>query len=77
PYGWHTAAGLLLCGWDDAIHQVAVRVAREATLPDGQMDLAGHNVHQPDRLRARRVDCDGHHEDDVEVVCDKPGPLAT
>ncbi|MBQ1164549.1 hypothetical protein KBZ21_41960, partial [Streptomyces sp. A73] len=20
---------------------------------------------------------DGHHEDDVEVVCDKPGPLAT
>ncbi|MBQ1163975.1 ParB N-terminal domain-containing protein, partial [Streptomyces sp. A73] len=28
-------------------------------------------------LRVRRVDCDGHHEDDVEVVCDKPGPLAT
>lgn len=75
PYGWHTAAGMLLCGNDDAVHQVAVRVARETTLPDGQMDLAGHTVHQPDRMRARLVDCNGH-DDDVEVVKDSD-PLAT
>ncbi|MFE9337749.1 hypothetical protein [Streptomyces sp. NPDC007063] len=73
-YGWHTAAGLLLCGWDDTIHQVAVREAREAVLPDGQMDLAGQVVHQPDRMRARLLDCDGRHEDD-EPQRDQPDPL--
>ncbi|UNZ20615.1 hypothetical protein [Streptomyces sp. 891-h] len=75
-YGWHTEAGLLLCGLDDAVHRVAVRVARETTLPDGQMDLAGRIVHQPDRMRTRRVDCDGRHEEAVEEPCDKPDPLA-
>jgi hypothetical protein len=63
PYGWHTKAGLLLCSNDDTVHQVAVRVARESALPDGQMDLAGHAVHQPDRIYARRMDCNGHDEE--------------
>ncbi|GAA2629724.1 hypothetical protein [Streptomyces axinellae] len=77
PYGWHTEAGLLVCGQDDTVHQVAVQVAREATLPVGQMDLAGHVAHQPDRMRARLLDCDGHHEEVVEAPFDKPDPLTT